>query len=479
MNTPRAIDGLRTSFTNNLVSVKEVVSYYLDRIGRLDSRLHAFISVNGESAEKAAQVSDDRYHKKTARPLEGIPIAIKDNIAIKGMRTTAGSEILSPYSAAYTATAVKRLTDAGAIVLGKTNLDEFAMGASTEHSAFFPTANPHDHARVPGGSSGGSSAAVAADLCIAALGSDTGGSVRQPASFCGTVGFKPTYGRVSRFGLIAMSSSLDQIGPITHSVADAETLYATMAGVDSYDATTFADEPYRRMDVPLQGVKIGVPESLFTLGVDEEVLLAFRERLDDLKQQGAVLVPVDFKLLSYSLPVYYLLVTSEVSSNLARYDGIRYGTAASGETLEEAYVTSRTQGFGEEAKRRVLLGTFTLSTGYRDAYYLNALRVKRLIEQECENVFKTIDAMVCPTSPTVAFAIGEKLQDPLTMYMSDLFTVPANIANLPAISLPAGTVKKLPFGFQVMARHKADSYLLALARQIESVFGNAAPSPLA
>ncbi len=475
----KSIDTLSQAYRTRDASVTEVVSQYLERIDQNDGQVHAFITVCNKSAEEAARDADDRFRKEHARPLEGIPIAVKDNMAIEGIRCTAASNILSSYQAAYTATAVKRLTEAGAIIIGKTNLVEFAMGASTEHSAFFPTTNPYDSKRVPGGSSGGSTAAVAADMCTAAIGSDTAGSVRQPASLCGVVGFKPTYGRVSRFGLIALSSSLDQISPVTRCVDDAEKLYATMAGIDPYDATTFDEPIAAREEVPLKGIRLGVPESMLSLGIDDAVNEAFHDRLKLLEQQGAKLIPIDLKLIKYSLPVYYLLVTSEVSSNLARYDGIRYGPSGTANTLEEAYVASRSAGLGEEAKRRILLGTFTLSKGYRDEYYLNALRVKQLIEAECLSAFQDIDALVCPTAPTVAFKLGEKLENPLTMYLSDLFTVPANIANLPAISLPSGTVHNLPFGFQLMGARKQDSRLLGLARSVEKVFGTFANPPLA
>lgn len=466
------------SYNNGDYSPSELVAYYLDRIAKYDGSLHSYLSVYNDAALEQAKIAEKNIANDSARPLEGVPIALKDNMAMKGVVTTAGSKILEKYTATYTATAVRRLLDAGAIILGKTNMDEFAMGSSTEHSAYGPTKNPHDVTRVPGGSSGGSAAAVASDCSAAAIGSDTGGSIRQPASLCGVVGFKPTYGRISRYGLVAMASSLDQIGPITRSVSDAANLYAIMAGSDGMDATTSEKKVVvpKQDEKSIKGVRVGVPESFFEFGFDERVKKEFDERVKQMKEAGAKIISVNVPLAKMALPVYYLLVTSEVSSNLARFDGVRYGhRAQNAKTLIEQYVASRAEGLGEEAQRRILLGTFTLSAGYRDKYYKQATMVRDAIGKEFDGIFSKIDVIVSPTSPTVAFKLGEKFEDPLTMYLSDLFTVPANIANLPSISIPGGSADALPVGFQIMGARWDDARVLEVANACETIFGQGKP----
>jgi len=469
-----AVKGLK----NKSFSSTDLIGEYLERISAYDPKIQSFISVRRDEALEEARLADERIQKGNARELEGIPFAIKDNMTVRGGKTTAGSKILEDYTGVYTATAVQKLLDAGAIILGKTNMDEFAMGSSTEFSAFGPTKNPHDISRVPGGSSGGSAAAVAADFCAAALGSDTGGSIRQPASFCGIVGFKPTYGRVSRYGLIAMSSSLDQIGPLTKTVADAAIIYETIAGYDSRDATSSQQKvehiTTQKADY-LKGKKFGIPKSFLGFEIDASVQRAFDHTVAELKKAGAEVNEIDIPMSKFSLPVYYLMVTSEISSNLARYDGIRYGTRVDAENLLAQYIAARTQGFGEEAKRRILLGTFTLSKGYWDKYYKQALAVKEAIGAQFDEALSAVDALISPTSPTTAFKIGEKFNDPLTMYLSDLFTVSSNIANLPAISLPLAK-EKMPIGFQLMGKRFADSSLLSIASACEDLFGSSRPA---
>lgn len=394
---------------------------------------------------------------------DGIPIASKDNILIEGKTVSAGSKILEEYTATYTATAAKRLEDAGFAFLGRTNMDEFAMGSSTENSAFGPTKNPHDTERVPGGSSGGSAAAVAAGLAPAALGSDTGGSIRQPASFCGLVGLKPTYGAVSRNGLIAMGSSLDQIGPITKTVEDARILFDAMKGEDSLDSTTLPNSVWEKKEN--EEVKVlGAPMHLIEQdGIDEEVLENFRESIDALKSQGYTVKDIEMPNLKYALAVYYVIMPAEVSSNLARFDGVKYGFHVDGDDLIDDYMKSRGEGFGKEVRRRIILGTYVLSAGYYDAYYNKAQAVRKQITAEFDAAFKKVDAIITPTTPTPAFKIGEKTSDPLQMYLSDIFTVPANIAGVPAISVPSGTVEReggeLPLGLQITAPHTKEARL--------------------
>jgi aspartyl-tRNA(Asn)/glutamyl-tRNA(Gln) amidotransferase subunit A len=430
--------------------------------------INAFLDVYDDAREIAKEADKQFKSGGEVPPLLGVPIAIKNNILIKGKRATGASKILEHYTAPYDATIIKRLRDAGAIFVGATNMDEFAMGGSTENSAFGVTRNPLDRTRVPGGSSGGSAAAVAMGAVPAAIGTDTGGSIRQPASYCGLVGFKPTYGAVSRFGLMAMGSSLDQAGPMTHSVADAEILHSVMAGLDTYDATTIAPDTYEF--VPLKTTyTFGVPRHFLKEGVDSDVLEVFLEHLESLKAAGHTIVDIELPLFEQGLAAYYIVMPAEVSSNLARYDGIRYGYSADGENLLDVYTTSRAEGFGAEVKRRILLGTYVLSSGYYDAYYSKAELVRRKMRSELETVFKSVDIILTPTAPTPAFKIGEQ-SDPLSMYSQDIFTVPVNLTGVPALSFPMGTVNRdeisLPVGVQYIAPLGGDARLFSIGKKI-------------
>ncbi len=411
-----------------------------------------------------------------ALKLAGVPVAIKDNLCVQGTRTTCSSKILNNYVPPYTATAVQRILDEGGIPIGKTNLDEFAMGSSTENSAFFTTRNPWDLERVPGGSSGGSAAAVAARIAPLALGSDTGGSIRQPAALCGITGFKPTYGRVSRYGLIAFASSLDQIGPFTRTAADAALLTAVMAGKDAYDATS-AGKPVEaelfdlQAPASLKGVRIGIPKEYFIPGTDPEIDRAIRAAIETYRGLGAEIVEVSLPNTEHAVAVYYIVATAEASSNLARFDGVHYGHRTSEKAgLVDLYSKSRAEGFGAEVKRRIMLGTYALSSGYYDAYYLKAQKVRSLIRNDFVEAFKKCDAIVSPTSPTPAFKIGEKSADPLSMYLSDIFTISANLAAVPGISIPCGrTVSGLPIGMQLMGEIFDEVRLLKIAAAYQAV----------
>lgn len=462
-----AADGLEAGAFSSV----ELTKAYLQQIRGLDPAIHAYLDVFEGSAMDTAHESDERRAAGRAiGPLDGVPIAVKDNILIKGHRATAGSRILDTYEATYDATVTKKLKDAGAVFLGKTNMDEFAMGSSTEHSAFGPTKNPHDHARVPGGSSGGSAAAVAADVCVAALGSDTGGSIRQPAAFCGIVGFKPSYGRVSREGLMAMASSLDQIGPMTKTVEDAAILFRAMYGVDPHDQTTVDGGPVESvLPARLDGVKVGVPRQAWRTeeGMTPGVRAHAENALGVLKALGATLVEIDLPYADEALAVYYVLMPCEVSANLARFDGIRYGRREVAETLIETYERSRGRGLGEEVRRRVMLGAYALSKGYYDAYYRQARKVQTLIRRAYRDAFNDVDLIVTPTAPSIAFGLGEKTSDPLAMYLEDVFTVGANVAGLPAISVPCGLDDGLPVGFQLIGPAMADASVLDAAHAFE------------
>jgi aspartyl-tRNA(Asn)/glutamyl-tRNA(Gln) amidotransferase subunit A len=405
-------------------------------------------------------------------PLGGVPVAIKDVMVTKGVRTTAGSKILGNYVPPYDCTAVARLEAAGAVVLGKLNCDEFAMGSSNENSAWKPVHNPRDLTRVPGGSSGGSAAAVAADMAVAALGSDTGGSIRQPASFCGVVGMVPTYGRVSRYGLIAFASSLDHIGPLAKTVKDAAIVLRTIAGRDPMDSTS-ADVPVpdyvAELEKPVRGLKLGVAKEYLGEGLDKEVRSAIEAAIQKLAKQGCEIVEISLPHTKYAIPAYYIVATAEASSNLARFDGVRYGyRAKDARTLSEMYRRSRDQGFGAEVKRRIMLGTYALSAGYYDAYYLKAQKVRTLLTRDFEEAFKKVDAIVAPVSPTAAFKLGEKVDDPLAMYLADIYTVTADLAGIPGISVPCGeTREKLPIGLQILGRHFDESTILRVAQASE------------
>lgn len=457
-------------------SAVEVCRSALDRIERL-SELNAFITTTAESALADAELIDRAAEKGDPLPkLAGAVIAIKDNMVMQGVRTTAGSRILSNYQPPYTATAVERLQAAGAIVVGKTNLDEFAMGSSTENSAYGPVKNPWDTSRVPGGSSGGSAVTVAAGMTIGALGSDTGGSIRQPAAFCGVVGLKPTYGRVSRYGLIAFGSSLDQIGSFTNSVEDAAAILAVTAGRDPNDSTSSniqVADYCSAMTGDLRGLRVGVPREYYGEGLDPEVKAKIRAAIKKFDELGAKVVDVSLPHTEYAVPVYYLIATAEASSNLARFDGVRYGfRAEEAGALQEMYSRTRNQGFGAEVKRRIMLGTYALSAGYYDAYYGKAQKVRALIERDFRNAFASCDVIATPTAPTAAFKLGEKTDNPLEMYLSDIYTITANLAGVPGISLPCGLSSNgLPIGIQLIGRQFDEATLLRAAHNLEQALG--------
>jgi aspartyl-tRNA(Asn)/glutamyl-tRNA(Gln) amidotransferase subunit A len=475
MSVPDSASGIRSAVADGTVRASEVCGDAIDRIRAHDPALNAFVHLAERAAARAADL--DRERPKDA-PLLGVPIAVKDNICTAGIRTTACSRLLEDYVPPYSATVVERLERAGAIVIGKTNCDEFAMGSSTEHSAFRPTRNPWALDRSPGGSSGGSAAAVAAALVPLALGSDTGGSIRQPASLCGVVGLKPTYGRVSRYGLIAFGSSLDQIGPLARTVRDAATVLGVIAGHDPRDSTS-AREPVpdytASLTGDLEGVRIGVPRALLEAGVEPGVRDAFLQGLRALEDAGAKTTDVALPQAPLAIPVYYLVANAEASSNLARYDGVRYGARAAESAADAAEYADRLSAlyyrtralFGAEAKRRIMIGTFVLSAGYYDAYYLKAQKVRALIRRDYDRAFADVDLVAVPTSPTVAFRLGERTSDPLQMYLSDVFTVAANLAGLPAISVPCGMSDGLPVGLQLTARAFDEAMLLRAGDALE------------
>jgi aspartyl-tRNA(Asn)/glutamyl-tRNA(Gln) amidotransferase subunit A len=451
------------------LSSEELTHAYLKQAQGLNVALNAYLTLDEEGALAAAKASDiRRASNKAVGPLDGIPLAIKDNILIQGVRATGGSKILENYIAPYDATVIRRLKEAGAVFLGKTNLDEFAMGSSTEHSAFGPTKHPGDIERVPGGSSGGSAAAVAGDMCVAALGSDTGGSIRQPAAFCGIVGHKPTYGSVSRYGVMAMASSLDQVGPMTKTVEDASLLFNVLRGQDAQDQTTVPTLDSvlnKRRD--LKGIRFGLPRQAWGQGITDGVRAHTTEAVEVLRRLGAEVKEVDLPYADEALAVYYILMPCEVSANLSRYDGIRYGQRADASSLLETYLQSRGQGLGSEARRRIMLGAYALSKGYYDAYYRQARKVQTLIRRAYAHAFQEVDVLVTPTTPSTAFKIGEKVSDPLAMYLEDVFTVGVNVAGLPAVSLPCGLHEGLPVGIQFIANHFADANLLSIAYAFE------------
>ena len=474
MTLPQTAVEIRRAVAASRASATEICDAALARIEALDGRIGAFRAIDTARARQRAAELDRRRTELAGLPLLGVPIAIKDNICTRGLRTTASSRILESYAPPYDATVVERLEAAGAVVIGKTNCDEFAMGSSTENSAFGPTRNPWNTDRIPGGSSGGSAAAVAARMVPLALGSDTGGSIRQPAALCGVVGLKPTYGRVSRYGLLAFASSLDQIGPIATSVEDAALALSVVAGHDPRDATCsrapVPDFTTETSGDSLKGVRIGVPRALVGEGVEASVLAAFDQALGVLSERGAAMVDVDLPHSRHAIPVYYLLATAEASSNLARYDGVRYGTRAPAETLVATYEQTRGSGFGAEVKRRIMLGTYVLSAGYYDAYYLKAQQVRTLITGDYEAALERVDLVAMPTSPTGAFAIGERTADPIQMYLADVFTVGANLAGLPAVSVPCGfTADRLPVGLQLTGRRMDEASVLRTAAAYERV----------
>ncbi len=463
----------------------EVTQAYLDRIDELNPKLNAYLTVFHDTALEQAKASDERRAAgKTLSMLDGIPIAIKDNYSTKGQRTTNASKYLENYLPLYDATAVRKLKEAGVVILGKTNMDDSAMGSSTETSSFGTTANPWDTSRVPGGSSGGSAAAVAADLCAGALGSDTFGSIRQPAGFTGIVGLKPTYGAISRYGLLAMSSSLDVVGPMTKSVEDAEIIFEALRGQDAYDATTLPD--YQSVSRDVKGMRIGIPKEFFIDGMDADVRAQIDAAIDQLKKLGAEIVEVSLPTVKYAVPAYYILCPVEVASNIARYDGIRFGESVEREqgnhTLLEVYKQTRAKYLGEEVRRRIMLGTYASSAGYYDAYYNKAMKVRALIKKEMDEVLKAVDCLVTPVSPSVAFTFGAKGDDPVAMYLEDIFTGPVNLAGVPALVSRAGFVErdgaKLPVGVQFIGPDKGEGVLFALGKAYEAAtnFNEAKPS---
>lgn len=461
------IGSAAAALSSGEVTAEALTKAYLQQIQGMNGALNAFLTVSEPEALAAARASDERRTKGgSLGVLDGIPLAIKDNILIKDIRATGASAILESYIAPYDATVIEKLRAQGAVFIGKTNLDEFAMGGSTEHSAFGPTKHPRDLERVPGGSSGGSACAVAANLCVASLGSDTGGSIRQPASFCGIVGFKPSYGRVSRSGIMAMASSLDQIGPMTKNVEDARIVYEVIKGKDPRDQTT-RDFSVSNKNHSLKGLRIGLPRQAWGGGIHDDVRDSLEEALAQLRAVGAETVEVDLPYSDEALAVYYILMPCEVSANMSRYDGIRFGHRVAAETLLETYQRSRHEGIGAEVRRRILLGTFALSKGYVDAYYHQARKVQELIRAAYAHAFASVDVLLTPTTPSVAFRRGENTANPLSMYLQDVFTVGANVAGIPAISLPAADRAGMPVGLQLMAAHGADESLLEIAYQVE------------
>jgi len=468
------IDAARSAIQERKTSASALAESFYSKIENDDPKIGAFLTLSKERAlAKAAEMDALAAKGEKLPPLGGVPVGIKDVMITKGTRTTAGSKILGNYVPPYDCTAVARLEAAGAVVLGKLNCDEFAMGSSNENSAWKPVHNPRDLSRVPGGSSGGSAAAVGADMAVAALGSDTGGSIRQPASFCGVVGLMPTYGRVSRYGLIAFASSLDHIGPLTKTVKDAAIVLRTIAGRDPMDSTS-AEVPVpdyvAELEKAVRGLKIGVAKEYLGEGLDPEVRKAIEAAIQKLARQGCEIVDVSLPHTKYAIPTYYIVATAEASSNLARFDGVRYGyRAKDARTLSEMYRRSRDQGFGAEVKRRIMLGTYALSAGYYDAYYLKAQRVRTLLTRDFEEAFKNVDAIVAPVSPTAAFKLGEKVDDPLAMYLADIYTVTADLAGIPGISVPCGETKeKLPIGLQILGRHFDESTILRVAQASEN-----------
>jgi len=472
--TSLTIQELRKKLDTKEVSATEVTKAFLERIKKLDPTIRSYVTIIEVEALVQAKKAEESIVKGTATSvLAGIPWAVKDNLCTQGVRTTCSSKILENYTATYNATVVEKLAQAGAIPLGKANLDEFAMGSSTENSALMTTRNPWDTTRVPGGSSGGSAAAVAADMCAFALGSDTGGSIRQPASFCGIVGLKPTYGRVSRYGLVAFASSLDQVGPLTKTVYDAALVLNHISGHDKRDSTS-VDKPVpdytKALNKNVKGLRIAVPRELMGEGIDPEIKKIVLEALKVYEKEGATFKEVDMPSFKYALSAYYLIAPAEASANLGRYDGVRYGHRTKNPAdLISMFSKTRSEGFGDEVKRRIMIGTYALSAGYYDAYYLKAQKVRTLIKEDFDRVFKDHDVVITPTSPTVAFKVGEKTDDPLSMYLSDIATIPINLAALPGISIPCGFSKGLPVGLQIIARHFDEEKLLQTAYAYEQV----------
>jgi aspartyl-tRNA(Asn)/glutamyl-tRNA(Gln) amidotransferase subunit A len=465
-----AIKEINKGLKEKQFSASELCGACLDKIKEKDKEIFSFLSVSEDLAKSQAKSIDEKIAKgESISLLSGVPCAIKDAILVDGLKCTSASKILENYIAPYDATAIKKLKKQGAVILGKTNMDEFAMGSSTENSAFGVTKNPRDNSRVPGGSSGGSVAAVAADFCNFSLGSDTGGSIRQPASFCGVVGLKPTYGAVSRYGLMAMASSLDQIGPITKTVEDCKAVFDAIKGKDPLDSTSVEfDNKLENFDV--KSLRIGLPKEYFIKGMDPKVEETVRGAVKKIESLGAKIEEINLPHTEYALATYYIIMPAEVSANLARYDGIRYGISEqNGKDLLDIYLQSRERGFGKEVRRRIILGTYILSAGYYDAYYLRAQKVRTLIKKDFEKAFEKVDAIFTPVSPTTAFKIGEKINDPLTMYLSDIFTISINLAGLPAISLPCGNVEGLPVGLQIIGKPFEEEKIFEIGNIVEKI----------
>lgn len=462
------------------ITAVELTQSVYERTHQMDEYIHAYITLTEDTALKQAKLVDEKIARgEEIHPLAGIPVAIKDNICTDGVYTTCASKILAPFVSPYDATVVKKLKSVDAVIIGKTNMDEFAMGSSCEHSAFFTTRNPWNLATVPGGSSGGSAASVAADEAICALGSDTGGSIRQPASLCGVVGIKPTYGRVSRYGLVAFASSLDQIGPLTKDVTDCALMLNVICGQDEMDSTSApipVPDYTKSLRTNVEGLSIGVPKEYFIEGMDKEVERAIWDAVDVLKDIGAEIREISLPHTEYAVAAYQIIASAEASANLARYDGVRYGyRTEEAKDLVEMYKKSRSEGFGAEVKRRIMLGTYALSAGYYDEYYLKAQKVRTLIKRDFDEAFELVEAIVCPTSPTAAFNVGEKLVDPLQMYLSDIFTVAQPLAGIPGISVPCGlTSEGLPIGLQILAKPFGEETILHVAH---AFFSNTEPLP--
>ena len=466
-----SISEISNLYKNKELKPSEVYKEVFTNASLSESIIHAHLKLFQDEATEASKLSDERYEKgNPLSDIDGIPIAIKDNINLKNHETTCSSKMLSNYVSPYDATVITKLRNNGVVFTGKTNLDEFAMGSSTENSAFGPTKNPWNPDHVPGGSSGGSAAVVSVGSAIASLGSDTGGSIRQPASFCGVVGFKPTYGTVSRYGLVAFASSLDQIGPITNSVEDAKILYNSIKGHDPLDATSIKEST---VEIPTdKNAKIGVIKELMEEGISDESKKEVEKTIKLLEENGNKVVEVSLPLTKMALSIYYLIAPAECSANLSRFDGVRYGIRKAGATSYEMMENTRAEGFGEEVKKRILLGTYALSAGYYDAYYGQALKARSAITKDFENIFKEVDYLISPTTPTPAFKFGEKTENPLEMYMSDLCTIPANLAGIPAISIPTGLSKEnMPLSIQLMSPARTDSSLLEFSETIEKLLG--------
>lgn len=465
LNITQAHQGLK----KKEFSALELCKAYLDRIKERDKEIFAFLTINTKKALSQAKKIDDLILQKREIPqLAGIPVAVKDNILVEDLKCTAGSKILGNYIAPYDATVIKKLKEKAAVILGKTNLDEFAMGSSTENSAFGVTRNPHDLIRVPGGSSGGSAAAVAANECVYALGADTGGSIRLPASFCGVVGLKPTYGAVSRYGLIAFASSLDQIGPITKTAQDCKTVFEAIKGKDGLDSTSIETPKIKKLKFKIENLRIGIPKEYFVKGIEPEVEKIIKAAIKKYEEMGARIEEVSLPHTEYALPAYYIISPSEASANLSRYDGIKYGySTKEAKDLMEIYLKSKGEGFGQEVRRRIMLGTYSLSAGYYEAYYLRAQKVRTLVKEDFKKVFEKVDILLTPVSPALPFKIGEKIDDPLSMYLVDVYTVSINLVGLPALSLPCGKAGQLPVGLQIIGKPFEENKILEIGEIFE------------